>query len=120
MDPIGITPPIVISTPVQAISVPAGQSMPIIPSPTPAPVQADPDAQAMEQAHYQAVQQMAQSVANVYVVSDQKFTIFKDATGQYITRYTSLRDGKVTYVPEPALFKLSGASGSAPLLKIQA
>lgn len=38
---------------------------------------------------------------DVYVVSDQTFTIFKDpATGEYITRFTSLRDGKVTYIPE--------------------
>jgi hypothetical protein len=38
---------------------------------------------------------------DVYAVSDTTFTIFKDTSGQYITRYTSLRDGKVTYIPEP-------------------
>lgn len=38
---------------------------------------------------------------DVYAVSDQRFTIFKDSSGQYITRYTSLRDGRVTYIPEP-------------------
>jgi hypothetical protein len=38
-----------------------------------------------------------------YVVSDRTFTIFKDATGQYVVRYRSLRDGKITYVPEPAI-----------------
>jgi hypothetical protein len=51
--------------------------------------------------------------ANVFVVRDNRFTIFKDAkSGQYITRFTSLRDGAVTYVPEPQILKLSGASDS--------
>lgn len=39
--------------------------------------------------------------ANSFAVSDQRFTIYKDTSGQYITRFTSLRDGKVTYMPEP-------------------
>ncbi len=50
----------------------------------------------------EALQKAAESYfKNVYAVSDQEFTIYKDASGQYITRYTSLRDGKVTYIPEP-------------------
>lgn len=49
-----------------------------------------------------AVRQAAQGFfKDVYAVSDQTFTIYKDMSGQYITRYTSLRDGKVTYIPEP-------------------
>jgi hypothetical protein len=51
-------------------------------------------------------------------VSDQKFTIYKDAAGQYITRFTSLRDGSVTYIPEPELFRSAG--NPASLLEIQA
>ena len=52
----------------------------------------------------EALQKAAESYfKNVYAVSDQEFTIYKDASGQYITRYTSLRDGKVTYVPEQNL-----------------
>ncbi len=46
----------------------------------------------------------------VYAVSDKTFTIFKDSSGQYITRYTSLRDGSVSYVPEPAILNFSGGS----------
>jgi hypothetical protein len=46
-----------------------------------------------------AIQQIASSFKNTYAVSDKQFTIFKDATGKYITRYVSLRDGSVTYVP---------------------
>ena len=40
-------------------------------------------------------------IRDIYAVSDSKFTIFKDASGQYITRIVNLRDGRVTYIPEP-------------------
>jgi hypothetical protein len=47
--------------------------------------------------------------ANIYAVRDNRFTIFKDSvSGQYITRFTSLRDGSVTYVPEPDILRASG------------
>lgn len=42
---------------------------------------------------------------DVFAVSDARFTIFKDSSGQYITRYTSLRDGRVTYIPEPNMLQ---------------
>lgn len=46
-----------------------------------------------------------------FAVRDTRFTIFKDSvTGQYITRFTSLRDGSVTYVPEPEILKAAGRS----------
>ena len=41
----------------------------------------------------------------VYAVSDTTFSIFKDSTGQYVTRFTSLRDGRVTYIPEPQILE---------------
>jgi hypothetical protein len=47
---------------------------------------------------------------DVFAVRDNSFTIFKDTSGQYITRFTSLRDGSVTYVPEPEILKYSGGS----------
>ena len=71
------------------------------------------DPQAAEQQRLQTVQSAAQSVADSFVVSDHTFTIFKDSTGQYITRFTSLRDGSVTYIPEPNLIKLSGQTNRA-------
>ena len=79
------------------------------------------DAQAAEAKRVDAVRRAAQNIANTYVVSDTTFSLFKDATGQYITRFTSLRDGKVTYIPEPSLFKLGGSSGNdvEPLLQIK-
>jgi len=43
----------------------------------------------------------AQMFKDVFAVSDQTFSIFKDFNGQYVTRFTSLKDGKITYIPEP-------------------
>jgi hypothetical protein len=40
-----------------------------------------------------------------YPLGDKTFTIYKDTSGQYVTRYTSLRDGKVTYYPESDLLR---------------
>jgi hypothetical protein len=63
-------------------------------------------AEAAEIRRYERVIQAAQAVvSDLYVVSDQKFSIYKDVSGQYITRYTSLRDGTVTYIPEPELLR---------------
>lgn len=59
---------------------------------------------AADAARFEQLQRAAESYfKDVYAVSDTTFSIFKDATGQYITRFTSLRDGKVTYTPEPQL-----------------
>lgn len=45
------------------------------------------------------------------MISDSRFTIFKDSkSGQYITRFTNLQNGAVTYVPEPDILKLAGSS----------
>lgn len=56
-----------------------------------------------EESRYEDVRNAAQAITDHFVVSDTKFTIFKDVTGQYITRFTNLRDGTVTYMPEPEL-----------------
>lgn len=113
MDNLGIkTPPIVIK--------------PVVSVPSPAPVAQKPevpfvqigggsdgfDPQVAEQYRLQQVRRLSQQVADVFVVSDRTFTIFKDVTGQYVTRFTSLRDGKVTYIPEPNLVRLGGESDS--------
>ncbi len=116
MNNLGITspPPIVIK--------------PVVSIPSPAPVAQKPevpfvsigtgggagfDAQIAEQQRFQAVQRLSQQMVDPFVVSDRTFTIFKDITGQYITRFTSLRDGKVTYIPEPNLFRIGGESEKA-------
>ena len=71
-----------------------------------------------EQKRAEAVKVLSQQVANDFVLGDTSFTIFKDSTGKYITRFTSLRDGKVTYIPETSLYKLG--SSSAPTVQINA
>ncbi len=78
----------------------------------------DLDSRRLEQ-----VQRAAQSFfQDVYAVSDTRSTIYKDNSGQYITRYTSLRDGRVTYIPEPALLQYMESSRQPrqALVEIQA
>lgn len=59
---------------------------------------------------------------DIFVVSDARFTIYKDGAGQYITRYTSLRDGRVTYIPEQNMLQYMERQQAArkALLEIQA
>ena len=126
--PIESTQPIILPAP--TLPAPSVQSAPTITLPDPAQSAAPAadngggqvgyDAQAAEQKRLEAVRQAAQDIANVYVVSDKVFTIFKDVTGQYITRFRSLQTGQVTYIPEPTLFKMNTAADVAPLIKITA
>lgn len=48
------------------------------------------------------------SFKDTFAVRDTSFTIFKDTQGQYITRFTSLRDGSVTYVQEKEIVAAEG------------
>ena len=48
------------------------------------------------------------SFKDTFAVRDTSFTIFKDQEGQYITRFTSLRDGSVTYVQEKDVLLAEG------------
>jgi len=118
MDPIGNLQPIILPT--QAPAVSTASQAPVLPAPVPAqqpqPAQQAQtvDVQAAEQRRYEMVRSMAQDIANIFIVSDKTFSLFKDASGQYVTRFTSLRDGKVTYIPEPELFKKSSFSGEVP------
>ena len=54
---------------------------------------------------YEAVQRAAEALKNTFAVSDVRFTIFKDIAGDYVTRFTSLRDGSVKYYPQKTLFE---------------
>lgn len=78
--------------------------------------EADFDLATTESKRYQVVREAAEQIANFFVVSDRRFTIFKDASGQYITRFTSLKDGRVTYIPEPDLLSLRQRTQDAPAL----
>lgn len=123
MDSIGLGPQIKLPPlPAQSVPPAPAASAPETAPALPKQEEVEFNAQAAEQSRAAAVQKAAQQVANVYVIGDQTFSLFKDATGQYITRFTSLRDGKVTYIPEPTLFKMSGNSAGSdrPVLQIQA
>ncbi|MFO0110794.1 MAG: hypothetical protein ACK52W_09750 [Alphaproteobacteria bacterium] len=67
----------------------------------PDPVQKPVDVEAVRV--QEIIRAASQYQADPYVVSDRTFTIYKDASGQYVVRYRSLRDGTITYVPEPAI-----------------
>lgn len=114
MDNLGIALPIVIKP---VISVPVTAPVARKPDVSFAPIggegSAGFDPQLAEQQRFQTVQRLSQQVSDIFVVSDRTFTIFKDVSGQYITRFTSLRDGKVTYIPEPNLFRLGGENDQA-------
>jgi hypothetical protein len=61
---------------------------------------------ATEQQRQEAIRKAVRSAfKDVYAVSDESFAIFKDASGQYVTRLKSLRDGSITYIPEPNLLR---------------
>jgi len=74
-----------------------------------------------DEARFAAIKQAAEQISSriQFPVSDVRFTIYKDkAPGSedkfvYVTRFTSLRDGRVTIVPEPDLLANVGkASGT--------
>lgn len=71
------------------------------------------DGRDQEQARFEAVKRAAQAVAsNPFPVSDVRFTIYKefgDSDAIYVTRFTSLEDGKVTTVREHDLLASAGS-----------
>ncbi len=56
----------------------------------------------------------AHTVSNYYVVSDVKFTIFKD-NGTFVTKFTNLKDGSVSYYPEQQLLKMYSQISGEPV-----
>ena len=71
------------------------------------PVEKKDATRTSEDRRFGAVMDAAKQIANSFAVSDTKFTIFKDGSGQYITRFTSLRDGSVRYFPEPDIIRFT-------------
>lgn len=112
--------------PVVIKSYPAAQAKPAAPAAVPAPkpvadspLPVEAQVQSVEQQRYEAVKKASQDAPNVYPLGDRTFTIFKDSSGQYVTRYFSQRTGQVSYVPEPETLKQSSAY-IAPALNIKA
>lgn len=86
------------------------------------PVLNQADSESAEVRRFEQVRRAAESFfEDVYAVNDYTFSIYKDASGQYITRFTSLRDGRVTYIPEPQILQQQSRRGSGEsLIEIQA
>ncbi len=112
----------------QNFPAPRRSETPSIPQPTNATAdvvvqnQQVTDLPKAEQQRLDTVIRAAQSFQNSYAVSDLKFTIFKDNSGQYITRFTSLKDGSVKYVPEPDIlqFMQTNSDRKAAVIALQA
>ncbi len=88
-----------------------------LPVPTTAPSQTQIEAQI---AHAEQRREAAlRDIANKYVLGDTRLSMFyKDLSGQYVTRFVNLRDGKVTYIPEPRL--AIGGGGNSPSVMLDA
>ena len=82
------------------VKPPANYVAPAKPAPVKVPESAD-------KARYEAVRQATEAVKNLFAVSDFRFAIFKDIAGDYVTRFTSLRDGTVKYFPQKSLFEMA-------------
>lgn len=74
------------------------------------------DPQAAEQQRVETLMRAARSVPQP--LGSQTFTMFKDGTGQYITRFRDMNTGKVTYIPEPEVFRMSAGAGAQALVNI--
>lgn len=88
----------------------------------PAAAEVEIDLEATEQRRFERVERATTEFFNeFFAVSDTTFSIYKDASGQFITRFTSLRDGSVTFIPEPDLLQfLSNRGGGSTIVEIDA
>ena len=68
----------------------------------------------MEERRFARVAEAAKRIiTEFYPISDTRFTIFKDGSGQYVTRVTNMRDGSVTFYPEPQLLSRAGGGSES-------
>lgn len=63
------------------------------------------DAKGSEDVRMENMKRASRMMKETFAVRDNKFAIYKDATGQFVTRFTNLRDGSVTYIPEPDMMQ---------------
>ena len=76
------------------------------------------DPQGAEFARIEALKSAARNAPQP--LGSQSFTLFKDVTGQVITRFRDADSGRVVYIPEPNLLKLANLSDSHGILNITA
>lgn len=84
---------------------------------TPAPVIKVGSGETLDQQRFEAVKRASGNIANATILGTSSFALFKDSTGQYITRITDRNSGKVTYIPEPQLMKTSAPAPSVVDIK---
>ncbi len=70
------------------------------------------DTQKTPEQRLDTIVQAASAFKDVYAVSDTTFTIFKDSSGQFVTRFKSLKDGAITYIPEPDISRFVESNNS--------
>jgi len=88
------------------IKIPTTQQSNIDSAPVKVAAVGKSELRATDDERYEAIKTAVKAAfKDTYAVSDQSFSIFKDSTGQYVTRLTSLRDGSVSYIPEPNLLR---------------
>lgn len=77
------------------------------------------DSQGAESLRLERLKQAARNAPQP--LGNQSFTMFKDVSGQVVTRFRDINSGRVTYIPEPNLLKLADLSaGGLSLLNITA
>lgn len=97
---------------VPAVKVPSATGM-FAPKNTQQPEEQKYDPKQSEQTRFDNMKAASQAMmSDIFVVSDTKFTIFKDSSGQLVTRFTSLRDGKISYYPEPEMLAYWDSRGA--------
>ena len=73
------------------------------------------DAQAVDAKRQQVLVRAARNAPQP--LGSQVFTMFKDTTGQMVTRFRDTNSGRVTYIPEPQLLRQAAATeGNADAL----
>ena len=77
------------------------------------------DADAVENRRWEAMKNAAKNAPQP--LGNQTFVMFKDSSGEIITRFRDINSGKLTYIPEPTLFSLSGSrnTGGDSILNIK-
>lgn len=124
MGAIGITQPIIPQggyiAPANPPAVQAQVALPQQAVAVDSPEQVSAQVATAEQKQFAAVKQASQQSEFNFPIGDKSFTIFRDSSGQYVTRYTSLRDGKITYVPAPNLVGNRPSAYNSPAVNIKA
>lgn len=109
-----------------AIRIPQ-PAQPVLPAPSQTPTvpvlgdgSAGFDAESADAVRLENLKQAARNAPQP--LGNQAFTMFKDANGQVITRFRDTNSGRVTYIPEPTLLRVTnaGSAGAQSLLNITA